>query len=250
MASLGYKDQLYLDLTARNDWSSALPVENRSYFYPSASLSWLANYTFNLPAEISMMKFRLGWAQVGNDTDPYRLSPVMSTGNWGNLISTGIPGTLLNPDLKPEIATSTEVGLDFNMFNNRLRFEGTYFYMENANQILSVQTPTSSGFGRKLINAGLISSQGWEFLVGGTPIQNQNGWSLDINANFTRFRARVDELAEGIDFITLWEDNNGGAQTFVGDQIGDLYSRGYAYVDDPNSEYYRWPILIKMVSGY
>ncbi|MCC5928352.1 MAG: SusC/RagA family TonB-linked outer membrane protein [Cyclobacteriaceae bacterium] len=243
MASLGFKDQLYLDLTARNDWSSALPPDNRSYFYPSASLSWLANYTFNLPQNISMLKFRAGWAQVGNDTDPYRLSPVMTTGNWGNLITTGIPGTLLNPNLKPEIATSTELGLDFSMYENRLRFEGTYFYMENANQILSVQTPTSSGFGQKLINAGLLTSQGWEVMFGGTPLRNQNGWNWDVNVNFTRFRTRVAELADGIDFITLWEDNNGGAQTYVGDQIGDLYSRGFAHVEDPNSEYYRWPIL-------
>ena len=75
MTSLGYKGQLYLDLTARNDWSSTLPAENSSYFYPAASLSWLANYTFNLPENISLLKFRAGWAQAGNDTGPYRWKP-------------------------------------------------------------------------------------------------------------------------------------------------------------------------------
>ncbi|WP_114747975.1 SusC/RagA family TonB-linked outer membrane protein [Pleomorphovibrio marinus] len=243
LASMGYKDQIYLDLTARNDWSSTLPADNRSYFYPSASLSWMANYTFNLPQEVSMLKVRAGVAQVGNDTNPYALEPVLGTQNWGGLISTTFPGTLLNPNLMPEINTSQEYGLDLNLFDNRIRFEGTYFYQRNRNQILSIPTPASSGFTQKQINAGMISSRGWEVMIGGTPIQRADGLSLDINVNFTRMRTRLESLTEGMDFITLWDDNNGGAQTFVGDDIGTLYSRGFAYVEDPNSEYYRWPIL-------
>lgn len=243
LASIGFKDQLYLDLTARNDWSSTLPADNRSYFYPSASVSWLANYTFNLPQNISMLKLRAGVAQVGNDTNPYALEPVLGTQNWGSLISTTYPGTLLNPNLRPEINTSQEYGLDLNLFDNRIRFEATYFYQENENQILRIPTPASSGFTQKQINAGMISSRGWEMMIGGTPIQRPDGLSLDINMNFTRMRTRLERLTEGMDFITLWEDNNGGAQTFIGDDIGTLYSRGYAFVDDPNSEYYRWPIL-------
>jgi TonB-linked SusC/RagA family outer membrane protein len=242
-ASLGFKDQLYLDLTARNDWSSTLPRENMSFFYPSASLSWLANYTFNLPQSVSLLKFRAGIAQVGLEANPYQLEQVLGFGAWGQTLTANLPGTLLNPTLKPEIATSMEFGLDFNLFENRLRFEGTYFQMENENQILRLNTPESSGFGSRDINAGLLSSRGWEILVGGTPIRNRNGWNLDISANFTRFRARVDELADGVDFITFWGDNGGGAETYVGGDIGDLWSRGYARVEDPNSPYYRWPIL-------
>jgi len=243
MASLGFKDQLYLDVTARNDWSSTLPRENMSFFYPSASLSWLANYTFDLPQNISLLKLRGGIAQVGLEANPYQLEQILGFGNWGQTLTANLPGTLLNPTLKPEISTSTEVGLDVNLFDNRIRFEATYFRMENENQILRLNTPASSGYTARDINAGLLSSQGWELMMGGTPLSNRNGWSLDLNMNFTRFRTRVEELADGIDFITLWDDNNGGAQTFVGDQIGDLYSRGYAYVDDPSSPYYRWPIL-------
>lgn len=243
LASIGFKDQLYLDVTARNDWSSTLPAHNRSYFYPSASLSWLANYTFNLPENISMLKFRAGLAQVGNDTNPYALEPVLGTERWGDLISTTYPGTLLNPDLKPEINTSQEYGLDLNLFNDRIRLEGTYFYQRNRNQILSIPTPASSGFAAKQINAGMISSRGWEVMLGGTPIQMADGLSWDINVNFTRMRTRLESLTEGMDFITLWDDNNGGAQTFVGDDIGRLYSRGFAYVEDPGSPYYRWPLL-------
>ncbi|MCC5931507.1 MAG: SusC/RagA family TonB-linked outer membrane protein [Cyclobacteriaceae bacterium] len=242
-ASLGFKDQVYLDLTARNDWSSTLPRDNMSFFYPAASLSWLANYAFNLPQSISLLKLRAGAAQVGLEASPYQLQQILNFSQLGSLVTANLPGTLLNPTLKPELATSIEYGLDFNMFNNRLRFEGTYFNMQNENQILRLGTPPSSGFTQRDINAGLLESKGWELLIGGTPIKSKNGWNLDISANFARFRTKIVELADGIDFVTLWEDNNGGAQTYVGEYIGDLYSRGFAFVDDPNSPYYRWPIL-------
>ena len=130
-------------------------MASRSYFYPSASLSWIASSTFNLPSYVSLLKLRGGIAQVGNDTNPYSLEPVLGTDSWGNLVSNTFPGTLLNPNLRPEINSSQEFGLDLNLFNNRFRFEGTYFYEENTNQILNVQSPSSSGFNAKQINAGL-----------------------------------------------------------------------------------------------
>ncbi|OOG77121.1 SusC/RagA family TonB-linked outer membrane protein [Algoriphagus sp. A40] len=243
IASFGFKDQLYADITARNDWSSTLPADNRSYFYPSLSLSWLANYTFNLPESISMLKLRAGIAQAGNDTYPYALEQQLGTGSWGSLITTNYPGTLLNPNLKPEISTSKELGLDMNFLDNRIRFEATYYYQSNENQILSIPTPESSGYSQRQVNAGLISSKGWEIQIGATPIQKANGLTWDVNFNITRNRTTLEELTEGMEFITLWEDNGGGASTFVGGQIGDLYSRGFATVEDKNSPYYGWPIL-------
>ncbi len=243
MTSLGYKGQVYLDLTARNDWSSTLPENNRSYFYPAASLSWLANYTFDLPEAISLLKVRAGWAQAGNDTNPYNLQNQLGTGSWGNLVTTNVPSTLLNPDLKPEIATSQEFGLDLNLFNNRVRMEATYYSMVNKNQIFAIPTAASSGYTSKWINAGEISSKGWELTLGGTPIQTESGWKLDLNLNLSRNRTELVELAEGLDYITMWDDNGGGSFARVGDQLGNLYSRGYAKVEDPSSPYYQWPIL-------
>lgn len=243
VASLGFKDQLYVDVTARNDWSSTLPAQNRSYFYPSLSVSWLANYTFNLPESISMLKLRAGIAQAGNDTHPYALEQVLGTGSWGSLITTNYPGTLLNPSLKPEINTSQEVGLDMNFLNNRIRFEATYYYQKNQNQILNIPTPQSSGYSQRQVNAGLISSKGWEIQIGATPIQKANGLTWDVNFNITRNRTKLESLTEGMEFITLWDDNGGGAATYVGGQIGDLWSRGFATVQDRNSPYYGWPIL-------
>lgn len=242
LASIGYKNMLYLDITGRNDWSSTLPESNRSYFYPSASLSWLANNTFALPESISLLKFRGGWAKVGNDTDPYRLEPTLGTGTWNSLITETVPGVLLNPNLKPEENTSIEGGIDFNMYNNRLRFSGTYYTSDNINQIFSVPLPRSSGYSSKLINAGLINSKGWEFSLGGTPIDNANGLRWDVDFNYSKNTTTVEELTDDLTFIQIWSDN-AGAWSFVGDRIGDIYSYGIAQVKDKNSPYYMWPVL-------
>ncbi|MEX2232049.1 MAG: SusC/RagA family TonB-linked outer membrane protein, partial [Cyclobacteriaceae bacterium] len=242
LASIGFKDQLYLDVTGRNDWSSTLPSDNRSYFYPSASLSWLTNYTFDLPQSISLMKVRGGWARVGNDTDPYRLNQTLSPGNYNTVTTVNVPSQLLNPNLLPEEATSIEGGLDLNLFDNKLRFSGTYYTLDNENQIFNVLLPQSSGYSSKLINAGLIRSRGWEFTLGGTPLQ-QNGWKWDIDVNWSTNKTTVEELSDKLKFITLYNENGGGASTNLGGEIGDLYSRGYAYVKDQSSPYYNWPIL-------
>jgi TonB-linked SusC/RagA family outer membrane protein len=241
--SLGYKNMLYLDITARNDWSSTFSRANRSYFYPSASLSWLANYTFNLPEQISLLKFRAGWAQVGNDANPYQRYQTLATGSYGNLVVGNVPANLLSPNLKPEIATSQEFGVDFNLFQNRLRFEGTYYYTENKNQLLDITTAAESGYTGQKVNAGLLASRGFEIMLGGSPIRDRSGWNLDVNLNFTRNRTKIKALTPSMEYYQLWDDNGGGAFTWVGEEIGNLYSRGYAQVEDVNSPYYRWPIL-------
>lgn len=119
----------------------------------------------------------------------------------------------------------------------------SHYYVENENQILSISSPASSGYTSRMVNAGLLASRGWELSLGGTPLRNSNGWNLDLNVNFTRNRTTVEALADGLEFITLWDDNGGGSFTKVGEEIGNLYRRGYAYVKDPNSPYYKWPIL-------
>jgi TonB-linked SusC/RagA family outer membrane protein len=243
LASLGWRDAVYLDLTARNDWSSTLPEENRSYFYPSASLSMLLNNMFDMGPKVSLAKLRGGWAMVGNDTDPYKLMNVMGNmGPWGNETRLTTSGSLLLPDLKPEIQTSWEIGADLNMFTDRLRFEGTYYAAENENQILSIGLPPSTGYGSKQINAGLISSKGWELSVGGTPYKSDD-WNWDVKLNFSRNRTKIEELAEGFNYIDLWTDAKGGAVTRVGDEIGQIVDAEMVRVDDPTSPYHGWPIL-------
>ena len=243
LANLSWNDFIYLDLTARNDWSSTLPKEERSYFYPSASLSLLLNEMFSMGSNIDMIKLRGGWAQVGNDTGPYKLVATYgNAGQWGEATRLYKPSGLLIPDLKSEIATSWEAGLDLGLFGNRLRFEGTVYQLDNRNQIISVRLPTSTGYTSKFINAGLITSKGVELMLGGTPIQN-NGWTWDLSANWTRSRTRLIELAPGIDILRFWSDAKGGAWTYVGEEIGDIYDAKMVVVEDPNSPYYGYPII-------
>ncbi len=243
LASLGYKDAVYLDLTARNDWSSTLPEANRSYFYPSASLSLLLNNMFDLGDKVSLAKLRGGWAMVGNDTDPYKLAAVLGNDSqWGSIPRATAPSTILLPDLKPEIQTSYEIGADLNFYDNRIRLEGTYYHNENENQILSVGLPPSSGKSAYQINAGLISSKGLEFSVGFTPVAT-NDLTWDLNFVWSKNRTKVEELAEGFNYIQLWSDAKGGAYTWVGEEIGQIIDRAMVRVEDPNSEYYGWPLL-------
>lgn len=243
LANLGFKDIVYLDLTARNDWSSTLPKENRSYFYPSASLSLIVSELLPVSEQISLLKVRGGVAQVGNDTDPYSLLATLeNSGAWDGITRLSKSGRILLPDLKPEIATSYEYGIDLNMFRNKLRFAATYYQVENRNQIIPTKLPGSSGFTSKNINAGLLVSKGLEFSLGGTPI-DKNGWRWDINANWSRNRTTIKSLSDGLTFYTLWTDAKGGAWTYVGEQIGDLYDSELVTVKDKNSPYYNYPIL-------
>lgn len=244
MANIGFKDMIYLDLTARNDWSSTLPKENQSYFYPSVSLSVLANEMFDFGRQVGLVKLRGGWAKVGNDADPYQLYPTYGDiGQWGESTRLSKSGTILTPNLRPEEATSWEGGIDLSFFQNRLRFEGTYYEVENRNQIIrNIPIAASSGFDRININAGLISSRGWELGLGFTPIQT-NALRWDLNTNFTWNRTRLDALSDGIDILRFWSDAKGGAWTYVGDDIGDIYDAQVLTVEDPNSPYFGYPIL-------
>lgn len=243
LANIGFKDMIYLDLTARNDWSSTLPKANRSYFYPSASLSVLLNEMFRMPNQISLLKARGSWAQVGNDTQPYNLLATLgNSGAWDGITRLSKSGQILLPDLKPEIATSYEYGLDLNLYHNRVRLTATYYQVENRNQIIPTKLPGSSGFSSKNINAGLLVSKGLELTLGGTPI-DKNGWRWDINANWSRNRTTIKSLSDGLEFYTLWTDAKGGAWTYVGEQIGDIYDAELVTVKDKSSPYYGYPIL-------
>lgn len=243
LANVGFKDMIYLDLTARNDWSSTLPKANRSYFYPSASLSVLLNEMFQMPNQVSLFKARGSWAQVGNDTQPYNLLATLgNSGAWDGVTRLSKSGSILLPDLKPEIATSYEYGLDLNLYHNRVRLTATYYQVENRNQIIPTKLPGSSGFTSKNINAGLLVSKGLELTLGGTPI-DKNGWRWDINANWSRNRTTIKSLSDGLEFYTLWTDAKGGAWTYVGDKIGDIYDNELVTVKDKSSPYYGYPIL-------
>ncbi|GGW23430.1 SusC/RagA family TonB-linked outer membrane protein [Arenibacter certesii] len=250
LANFGFKDMLYLDVTARNDWSSTLPIDNRSYFYPSASLSFLLSEVVNIP-KMNLFKLRGGWARVGNDTSPYQLGAYYNNaGQWANAILYSASGGLSTPSLEPEEATSKEFGLDLALFNNRVRFEGTYYTVENKNQIVpSVPIPGSSGYSSVSINAGVLESKGYEFSLGLAPISTENlNW--DLNLNFTTNESKIKALAEGIDYIEFWSDNKSVSRGYVASPatgedglVGNLYSPKIKRVTDTSSPYFGYPLL-------
>ncbi|MEN5084950.1 SusC/RagA family TonB-linked outer membrane protein [Sphingobacterium faecium] len=203
--SLGYNDLLYLDGTIRNDWSSTLPVENNSFIYPSLTGSFVFS---QLPAFkqldwLSFGKLRLGWAQVGNDTDPYQLYKVYDAEQaFEGTPGYSLPNTKPNASLKPEITSSWETGLNLQFFKNRLGLDVTYYNNNSRNQILAVPVSSSFGYANKIFNAGKINNKGIEVVLNGTPIKTEN-FSWDATINWAKNKNKVIKLDEQVNTLSL-----------------------------------------------
>lgn len=184
-AELSFRNYLFLNLTARNDWSSTLPIENNSYFYPSASLSAVLSDIFEIDSDVlSYLKVRGGWAQVGSDTSPYRLRNVYGFFDpWGgSLIQPTTSNILNNPELRPEITTSVEIGADARFFNNRAGLDVTYYDATSTDQIVLVDISGASGFSSIYDNVGEMRNRGIEVQLNATPIETDNfTWLVNVN---------------------------------------------------------------------
>ncbi|WP_350456472.1 SusC/RagA family TonB-linked outer membrane protein, partial [Macellibacteroides fermentans] len=202
--TVGYKSMLYLDLSLRNDWSSTLPNGNNSYLYPSVTGSFIFSELVkeDLPW-LNFGKVRLGFAQVGNDTDPYQIVDTYT--QYTNITST--PGyvlayTLKNSGLKPETTNSYEAGLELSLFNNRFGIEATYYSSETKNQIIPLSITGTSGYLYKVVNTGLMTNQGIELSIHGTPVQTADfTWesSLVLASN----KNKVKKLLEDVSYYRL-----------------------------------------------
>ena len=199
-----WKNQLYLDITGRNDWSSSLVYSsktgNYSYFYPSVSGSWLISETFReqLPSWISFAKVRGSWAQVGNDTGAYTINSGYSVGNLqlvdGSYVYTNsFSSTAIAPDLKPERKNAWEVGLDLRFLDNRINLDATYYKENTKDQIMNIATPSISGVSNQLINAGNIENRGVEIALNTIPFRNKD-WEWTLDFTFTKNTNKIVEL--------------------------------------------------------
>ncbi|MEO5562199.1 MAG: SusC/RagA family TonB-linked outer membrane protein, partial [Chitinophagaceae bacterium] len=189
-----YLEKIFLDVTGRNDWSSTLPYGNNSFFYPSVSSSFLLSEIFKLPTAVSFAKFRFSWAQVGNDTRPYQTDKYYDR-IYSNSFTN--PSTLFNPDLKPEITSSYEAGLDVRLFKNRIGLDVAVYNNDSRNQILAIPLDPVSGYSSALVNAGLINSKGVEVVLSGKPMVKKNfSWATTLTWSLNR--SYVKELTEGI----------------------------------------------------
>ncbi|WP_245893728.1 SusC/RagA family TonB-linked outer membrane protein [Sphingobacterium gobiense] len=235
LVNLSWQDRIFLDLTARNDWSSTLPSNNRSYFYPSVSSSFVLSELMPMPEAISFAKLRLSWAQVGTDADPYKTIKYFETSQFPG--SVGAPSELHNAALKPEISTSTEAGLNFAFLNNRLTADVNFYYNRSRNQVLRVPLDVTTGYSFAWINGGLIRNQGWELSLSGTPVRNDDfQWTTTVN--WSTNDNSVLELTEGVEtpYQIISTSGNGVAElrAVVGGSTGDLW--GYGLVRNENGD--------------
>ncbi|MDR0506601.1 MAG: TonB-dependent receptor, partial [Dysgonamonadaceae bacterium] len=225
--SLGFNDYIYLDITGRNDWSSSLPIENCSYFYPSVGISWLPTEMLGVPSSKFYGKLRASYAQVGNDTYPYRLLPYLDLGNsnlYGGYKYVSLPGTVPNQHLKPERTRSLEIGTDLRFLDSRLNFDITYYQSNSFDQIVEADMSLSSGYSKRVFNAGEIENKGWEVMINAIPLKLKNfQWNTDIN--FTKNESMVKSMVEGLDEISLGDIYNCYNLLRVGLPYGSMFGR-------------------------
>ena len=232
--SLDYSEYLFLNLTGRNDWSSTLPEENRSFFYPSVSLSFLFSNAFELPDVFSYGQVRASFAEVGKDADPYLTAVTYNSPGVYPLdgrVGFTRSNVLGSDDLRPERTTSFEVGADVRFLSGRLGVDFTLYQSNSADQILNVPISNATGYTRIATNAGEIENRGIELQLTGTPIQARNfGW--DATLNFTRNRNTVVDIREGIEEIVVgssfgYAGSSATIKLIEGDPYGNIYGTSY-----------------------
>ena len=220
-ATFSYKDFLFLGVTGRNDWSSTLPRNNRSFFYPSANASFVFSSLLgqNIQNVLSFGKLRASWARVGNDAGAYLLNSVYPrqtlSGDFGSTTFpfNGIPGftqgnRVGNDALTPEFTSSLELGTELGFFNNRFNVDFTYFNTRSTDQIVNVPVAPTTGFTSKTLNAGEMRNEGIELGLRATPVQTEGGLKVDLFGTFTRVKNTVVSINEGVEQILV---NTGGA---------------------------------------
>tara|TARA_R110000737_G_scaffold342285_1_gene367012 strand:+ start:2277 stop:5453 length:3177 start_codon:yes stop_codon:yes gene_type:complete len=238
LAKFGYKDFLFLDITGRNDWSSALAtpisVDNTSFFYPSVSSSFILSEVVDLPKTISFAKLRASWAQVGNDTNPYQTTGAFVAQTPYNGQPTFSNSNIIaNPNLQPERTSSFEVGADIRLFGDQLRFDVSYYNALTKDQIISLPIGISSGYTQQVVNGGEVRSKGLEIILGISPVLSENlKWNSTLN--FSTNRSTVESLPQEDGRLTLaysriYDSQNQTVffQVEEGGRVGDMYGTGY-----------------------
>jgi outer membrane receptor protein involved in Fe transport len=231
--SLGYQRTLFVDVTARNDWSSTLPEETNSYFYPSATASYVFSEILDVDA-LSFGKLRVGWAQVGNDTDPYQTGVTYGiNSNFGNSGSATVPNSQNNPNLLPERTTSIEFGTELSFFLNRLNVDVTYYTSTTEDLIFNVPVSAASGYTSTVLNAGKTENKGFELALSGTPVQTEN-FRWDIGLNLAKNQNELIELADGVENIRYTSLFGVTLEARPGEPLGTFYGYDFLYDDDGN----------------
>jgi TonB-linked SusC/RagA family outer membrane protein len=220
--SLSYKTWLFLNLVGRNDWSSTLPKENRSYFYPAVSTSFVFTEALGMNTNIlSLGKIRASYAQVGNDADPYSLRDVFYLGNpYLGKFTLTTPDTRNNPNLKPERSAETELGTELQFLEGRVGFDFTWYNKLSTDMIAPVPMPSASGYYYQYLNFGEMRNRGVELGLTLVPLKLQNGLKWEIFTSFTKNKSEILSLTSGVDRLNL-------ANLGIG--VTPVIEPGYAY---------------------
>ncbi|NJB83085.1 SusC/RagA family TonB-linked outer membrane protein [Wenyingzhuangia aestuarii] len=238
IAKFKYSNLVYIDITGRNDWSSALATpfgaDNTSFFYPSISSSFIVSNAVKLPEYISFAKLRASVAQVGNDTNPYQTSSVFNSQTTVNGNPTFSSQDFIpNENLKPESTTAYEIGGVVNFFNNRFNVDVTYYNSTTKDQIISLPIPVSSGYNQQVVNGGKVRTQGVEILLNTTPFKTKD-FTWNVLFNFNSTRSKILDLPQQDSSLTLaysriYDSANQTVyfQVEKGGRIGDFYGTGY-----------------------
>lgn len=234
-ASIGWRNQLYVDLSARNDWDSTI---KDAFFYPSASASWIV--TESLPAlkgdgsYLSFWKLRVGWAEIGSATSPYRNRAYYyaATDAFNGVAQIYKSTVYPNPDLKPESIKTWELGTEFGFLHDRLHFDLAYYHKTTTDQILNVRIPYSSGYSSLLINAGKIENKGIELQVRGDILESKDGFNWSSTLNFSKDRSKVVELYPGLTEYGMGWTWGIATQAIEGEKWGELVGPGFDRVDE------------------
>ncbi len=241
--NLSYDNYIFVELTARNDWTSTLPPDANSYFYPGISVSFVVSELWDIQGAIPWMNFvkiRGGVAQTATDTDPYQLDFYYNVGSFGGQQTAGFPGTIPPYQLTPQRVNAYEAGLNLGFFENRIDFDFTYYYLYSFSQILpDLPIPVSSGASGITINEGALTNNGFEIILNTVPVKTRD-FLLKTGINFSRNTNRVKSLGDNANVLPIgdiWGLNGPEMALREGDEFGTIY--GYDYVYHENGE----PIL-------
>ena len=241
---LNWDGYLFLDITARNDWSSTMSKANRSYFYPSVSLSGVISDMVpklggQMPEWFTFAKVRASYAEVGNDLDPYQLYNNFTVGKDENGNTTAAPGNVLyDSSVRSELIKSWEAGFDIRFFNNRLGLDAAWYKTNAPRQLLNLPMDPFSGYSSRKVNAGNIQNEGVEISLNGLILDNPKGLSWNSTAQFSLNRNKIIDLYPG---VTLYDIKTLDAIQIVavqGSYYGDIYGQTFQRVEDKNDPNY------------
>lgn len=230
MFQMSYKSYVFVDITGRNDWSSTLRKGYNSYFYPAVSTSMLFSEIFKLPKKIDLLKLRVSWANVGNDTNPYVINNSYQQSSFGGGVR--LPLTFADDDIKPEMVDSWEFGLEGKFFKGRIGFDASYYHATSYNQIMRSPVDPATGYYQIMFNAGKLTNSGWEITLNAQPIRTSKfRWNTSVV--YSRNKNEVKELVAGaIDNWIISTSGRAQVEARVGGTLGAIYGTGFERVPD------------------